>query len=409
MKRTFNHIAANYRSKTEGNVAIMFGVSAFFLVGGLALAVDLSNAYFAKQRLQNTTDAVALLAAKDKSLDTRAKLEATAQALYDATYPGSTGERIIINDIRRDGDQVTVTAGNNIDTAFGNIFQRTNLDVGVTSTAVFAQRSLDIALVLDSTGSMREPVAGQGGASKLQSLQASSNSLIDIFAASDNDDLRLSVVPFAQYVNVGPANSRAGWLDFPRNDQDQWTGCVGSRLNGRDESPREAGGPIPASSRLTCGSEILPLTNNLNTVRQSINNFEANGLTYIPSGIVWGWRTLVGELPQRVAAAPRTTEHRQVMVIMTDGQNTRSKSGLAHNGRSLNAANRKTANLCESVKSDDIEVYTIAFGLTDTTTLNLMRNCATDSTKFFDAQTANELTQAFEAIGQSLEVLRISS
>jgi len=60
------------------------------------MAVDLSNSYSAKQRLQDTSDAIALLAAKDKSLDTPAKLEAAAQALYDATYPGEKGIRIVI-------------------------------------------------------------------------------------------------------------------------------------------------------------------------------------------------------------------------------------------------------------------------------------------------------------------------
>ena len=59
-----------YRKNTSGNVAVMFGAAAFVLVGGLALGVDVTNAYYAQQRLQQTTDAVALLAAKDKSLDT---------------------------------------------------------------------------------------------------------------------------------------------------------------------------------------------------------------------------------------------------------------------------------------------------------------------------------------------------
>ena len=80
----FKTIAKKYRKNTSGNVAVMFGAAAFVLVGGLALGVDVTNAYYAEQRLQQTTDAVALLAAKDKSLDTDEKLQAAAQALYDA-------------------------------------------------------------------------------------------------------------------------------------------------------------------------------------------------------------------------------------------------------------------------------------------------------------------------------------
>ena len=118
MKRTLNHTAASFKEDTGGNVAMMFAICVFFVIGLLAVAVDLSNGFSAKQRLQDTTDAVALLAAKDKSLDTPAKLEAAAQALYDATYPGETGVRIEIQDIVRDGDRVTVVTKNNIDTYF---------------------------------------------------------------------------------------------------------------------------------------------------------------------------------------------------------------------------------------------------------------------------------------------------
>jgi len=66
---------------------------------------------------------------------------------------------------------------------------------------------------------------------------------------------------------------------------------------------------------------------------------------------------------------------------MTDGENTRSKSQLTHEAQNINAANSKTARLCENVKNDEIEVYTITYALDDATTKNLMRDCASDPTK----------------------------
>ena len=388
----------------------MMAVSTAMLIGFLAVAVDLTSAFSAKQRLQNTTDAVALLAAQDKTLNTPAKLQLAAQALYDATYTGDTGVRIEIEEIIRVGDDVTVVAKNNIDTNFAQIFNIGNLDVGVRSTASYSELSLDVALVLDSTGSMRESINGSRGQTKLAGLQDAANNLIDIFDNTDNDNIRLSVVPFSQYMNVGETNSRAGWLDLEPAQEANWEGCVGSRLNGQDESPNEAGGLIPALTTVNCASEILPLTNNMRRARTSVNNFEARGWTYIPSGIVWGWRTLEGQLPKRVPAAPSTTsEHRKVMVIMTDGENTRSKTGLDHEGTNIQAANSKTADLCADVKRDDIDVYTIAYGLSDNTTLNLLQDCASDPSKFFNAQTNTALSSAFAQIGSELTVLRITS
>ena len=410
MKRTFNHTVASFLKETGGNVAMMFALSLFFVIGLLAVAIDLSNAYSANQRLQDTTDAVALLAAQDRTLDTPAKLQEAAQALYDATYRGDTGLRIEIQEIIRDGDNVTIVARNNIDAHFAQIFNIGNLDVGVRSTASYSELSLDVALVLDSTGSMRQSINRSGGPTKLEGLQDAANNLIDIFDNADNDNIRLSVVPFSQYMNVGTTNSRAGWLDLDRAQEANWQGCVGSRLNGQDGSPNESGSQIPALTGVSCASEVLPLTNDMNNVRASVDGFDARGWTYIPSGVVWGWRTLVGELPKRVQAAPSTTsEHRKVMVIMTDGENTRSKTGLNHEGQNIAAANSKTADLCANVKGNDIEVYTIAYGLSDNTTLNLLRECATDTSKFFNAQTASALSSAFEQIGSELTVLRITS
>jgi len=239
MKRTFNHTAARYSKDTGGNVALLFAISTFFIIGLLAMAVDLSNSY---------------------------------------------------------------------------------------------------------SGSMGQSVNGQrGGPSKMKGLKTAANGLIDTFDNLNNTDLRLSVVPFAQYINVGKINSKAGWLDFANADQRNWKGCVGSRLNGNDESPTERGGTIPALPGQYCANEILPLTSNMATARRSINNLKPRGWTYIPSGITWGWRTLEGELPKKVAAAPAKDDHKRVMVIMTDGENTRSKLGLTHEGENLNNANRKVS------------------------------------------------------------------
>ena len=69
----------------------------------------------------------------------------------------------------------------------------------------------------------------------------------------------------------------------------------------------------------------------------------------------------------------------------------------------------KTADLCADVKRDDIEVYTIAYGLSDNTTLNLLQDCASDPSKFFNAQTNTALSSAFAQIGSELTVLRITS
>ncbi len=450
MKRTFNHIAGQYRTETSGNVAMMFAICLFFLIGGLALAVDLSNAYSAKQRLQSTTDAIALLAAKDKTLDTNAKVTAAAQALYDATYPGSTGLRINIKDVVRNGDQVTIVSQNNIDTYFSSIFGRSDLDVGVRSTAVFADKAMDIALVLDTTHSMSEN-------NKIGNLKSAANGLLDTFDDLNNDNLRVAVVPFSEYVNVGTSRRNAKWLDVPEdkevcrmtrdvtsrsncrrvkrtctndgvtsdcsyNQCDKtygapyetcrtatWKGCVGSRVGGYDERAVFNGRKIPGLNNVNCATELQTLNKNMTTAKATVSGLRTNHETYIPAGILWGWRTLDESVPLSSNGPNVKKDREKVMIVMTDGENKRSKNGKFHNSRDVRAANAKTDSLCSEAKRDKVTIYTIAYDVNDTTTKTMLNRCASDSSKFFDASNASELNKAFKAIGDALTELRISA
>ena len=462
MKRTFNHTLRAYKNDARGNVGVMFAASVALLIGFLAVAIDLSNGFSAKQRLQDTTDAVALLAAKDKSLDTPAKLEAAAQALYDATYPGQTGVRIEIQDMQRNGDEVTVVTKNNIDTFFSGVFNTTNLDVGVKSTAIFSTKALDVALVLDTTFSMSEN-------NKLDGLKFAANNLLTTFDELENENLRVSVVPFAQYVNVGLSRRNAAWLDVPADSTTQgeqvcrmkrdvisrsncrrisrtctndgvsydcsytrcdnqygpeyescstpvsrltWNGCVGSRENGYDERAAYDGRKIPGLLNTRCGAELQELSNNMTTAKSTVASMRAersNGDTYIPSGVLWGWRTLDESVPLSSSGSNVVDNREKVMIVMTDGRNEGSKSGTLHNGSNRNAANAKTEATCEAAKRDGLSIYTIAYDVDDNATKTMLTRCATDASHFYDASNASDLNNAFQSIGDALNELRISS
>ena len=450
MKRTFNHTAAAYKDDNDGNVAIIFAICFFFLVGLLSVAVDLTNGWSAKQRLQDTTDAVALLAAKDKSLDTPAKLEAAAQALYEATYPDDTGFRIEINEIVRNGDEVTVVAKNNIDTHFSGVFNKQNLDVGVTSTAVFGLKAMDVALVLDTTYSMSEN-------NKIGSLKVAANNLLNTFDELDNENLRVSIVPFSEYVNVGTSRRNEPWLDVPADETvcykkrdvtsrsncqriqrtcsndgvsydcsytkcdktygpeyevcrvATWKGCVGSRVGNYDERVAYDGRKVPGLSNVNCANELQTLNNNMTKAKATISSLTARQETYIPAGVLWGWRTLDESVPLSSNTAGAIADREKVMIVMTDGENQRSKNGIYHSGKNITAANKKTDKLCTEAKRDDVTIYTIAYDVNDTATKSMLTACATDGSKFFDAGNASELNDAFKAIGDALNELRIAA
>jgi hypothetical protein len=89
----------------------------------------------------------------------------------------------------------------------------TSLPVTASSTVLWGQSKLWVALVLDNSGSMSQ---GDSGGSKMQALQNASNQLLTILqsASATAGDVQVSIVPFVKNVNVGTANVNASWVDF---------------------------------------------------------------------------------------------------------------------------------------------------------------------------------------------------
>jgi Flp pilus assembly protein TadG len=187
-----------------------------------------------------------------------------------------------------------------------------------------------------------------------------------------------------------------------------WNGCVGSRDNPWNERAKYANHKIPALMDLPCGTEIQPLTNNLNVIKNTIASLNANGETYLPSGLLWGWRALAPSQPLKEARGKYKKNRRSVMILMTDGANTKSKDGDKHTANDKNAANELSKKMCRKIKAAKIEVYSIAFAFDDPEAKKILRRCATEKSMFFDARDSAELEAAFEDIGESLLKLRLT-
>jgi hypothetical protein len=86
------------------------------------------------------------------------------------------------------------------------------------STAEWDIKKLNLALVLDNTGAM-------GSSGKMDALKASAHNLLTTLqaAATNPGDVKVSIVPFATDVNIGPANVSASWIRG-----DEWENDNGS-------------------------------------------------------------------------------------------------------------------------------------------------------------------------------------
>jgi|GEM_PF-1093056 len=398
-----------FKSNQCGSFAVMGALIVSVLIGCLAIGVDLSNAFSAKSRLQDGTDAIALLSVRN-NLKTEKDLTLAANAyLAQMNETARYGGQAKLESISREGDRVIVLASKSVDGYFSRVLGKDKINVAAQSEAVFDNRGLDLALVLDSTGSMSKN-------KKLANLKIAATDLIDQLEGQKNDHIRVSVVPFAQYVNIGTSNKHESWLSGPAPNG--WKGCVGSRTAPYNTQAPHAGRGFTPLSAVPCGLPLQRLSHDYKAVKKTISKMSASGLTYMPAGLSWGFRTLEGQAPFTEAAKTSknvlTTE--RVLVLMSDGENTRSvgqwkfsSEGPLHNGENLSEADSETSKLCENAKSDGIQVFTIAYEIKSKSTRKLLENCATSNDNFFDAKSGADLRKAFNSIAQSLIQLRLTA
>lgn len=201
----------------------------------------------------------------------------------------------------------------------------------------------------------------------------------------------------------------------PKSEYRQWHGCVRSRkhpYNVQDTSysSQKIRGIVQKNACNT--TKTIELTNDHDDVDNVIRSLKANNETYIPTGLIWGLRSLSPVAPFSGGegySSFASDGGRKALMLMSDGANTVSPNNNGwHNKRDVTQANSYTTEICDEAKSLGIEVYTIAFDLDDEDTKDMLKDCATEDSYYYDADDAQDLQVAFDSIGRDLAELAIS-
>lgn len=505
----------HFKRAQRGTTAVIFAMMIIPVIAITGGVVDYGRAVKTKAQLQETLDAAVLAAMLQYSLDktTDFKKVVTNYVEENLTKASKAYHGLAVDidvpDISENGE-MKASLSSKVATFFLGLVGFNEFEVSISSAAMVGGSSLELALVLDNTGSMK--------GHKLTSLIAAAHDLVDtVMPETDQDNVKISLVPFADYVNIGNTGEKDGsgnpilenrnepGLDIPAdysftppgmntweycpdpeinescttetvhdtcyNDgvpypcsweertcncnvpkvegsapyeerHYKWQGCMASRpgdLNVRDED-YDTGVPGVMYDGWDWCSQIamaLPLTSSKSEISSAIDSMKAdNRQTYIPAGLVWGWRMLSNEAPFSQGAPYGDDAVKKVIVLMTDGANTRKVrkwTGLESSSqwwlkklgwRAQNnsgevwghgawddgsVSNPATAQLCENIKAKNIMIYTIGFEIAaDSDIENLMKACAGNGGRYFDADNSAELADAFKEIGQSLLNLRLS-
>jgi Flp pilus assembly protein TadG len=364
----------------RGGVAMLAGLAALPLLAMAGAAIDLTRLYILHSRLITAVDAAALAGARViNERDRDAQIQRWFWANFTrggaASMTGFLGAEVTGFTISVDEESrmVRVRVRAALPTTALRLFGRDVLVASVDQAARRQDRGMELALVLDVTGSM----AG----SNMTALRDAATDLVNILHGPNETipNFWVSVVPYTSMVNIG--RGRAHWLapgslDPSAYGSTVWRGCVFARHeNGEDETdtpptvvpfrpflwrstvnrctphrgdnewtnstitePNPENPPSDAAQNslgnnargpnLGCPRAILPLTSQRSTVLNEIANLRAThrGGTMANLGLQMGWATLSPRwqglwgtpgLPQ----AYDTPYMDKVLVLMTDGNN----------------------------------------------------------------------------------------
>jgi hypothetical protein len=188
-----------------------------------------------------------------------------------------------------------------------------------------------------------------------------------------------------------------------------WNGCVGSQSDPADSLiPASGANPVPGFLDEQCSAPLMRLTNDPVAVKTAISGLTARNETYIAPGMLWAWRLLSPDPtgPFGDGGPNQTTKKR--LILMTDGANTHSASYPDHNGTDVAGADAKLLQVCQNIKADGVQIYAIAFEVTDPSIIGALTQCASGPPYFYNAQTIADMTGAFRKIGAELTQPRLT-
>ncbi|MEM9572526.1 MAG: pilus assembly protein TadG-related protein [Pseudomonadota bacterium] len=366
----------------------------------------------------------------------------------------------------RNGMRVNLAVEGTMPTSFMHLAGVSTMALSSTSEVVYGVPSkAEIVLVLDTSTSMTNVDTGETE-SRIESLRTAAKDMVSVLLTpSATIPVEVAIVPFSNMVNVGMGQASETWLSVPADyeytEQDcrppdswyeanctpdtqacgedgvagscgtwdctghdegaasvctdvdytvPWNGCVQPRTDAnhlKDQAYTTDQIPgIVSTNANACASPIVPLSSNQTHLEGKIDALGVRNETYIPTGLIWGLRMLTNTDPfpaDDSISNFMATGGVKSIVLMSDGANTLAPDITGEvTDVDLSDANPNTAEVCQTIKDAGVEIYVVAYDITDVTTTTLLENCASSATRFYEASSSDELKSAFETITKQL-------
>lgn len=187
----------------SGNVAMMWAIMGAVLVGLVGLTVDFTRAQTIRSQMQNAIDGAALVAERSSNL-TMAQRTAAARAFFEAEL-GDLAQNVSFTVIELEDGGHRAEARIPMPMTLARIIDTQDWTIGVSAEAqANASPPIEVALVLDNTGSMSNDMAA---------LRSAASNLVGDLLSLDGDTVQVALVPFVAQVNIGNGQAQMAWMD----------------------------------------------------------------------------------------------------------------------------------------------------------------------------------------------------
>ncbi|MBA3446342.1 MAG: hypothetical protein H0T56_01800 [Pseudaminobacter sp.] len=448
-----------------GNFAVLFGMVASVLALSAGFAINVGQSYQTKSSLRNALDAAVTSTARDLTTgtidpkDVRKMVEAFLNANSDQA--SGAGARFVLETLNVDPIAKTIeaSASTRVDLAFP-LFSTGNPRVSIGSAAVYSDTKIEVAMMLDVTGSM----AKRGKVDKIDDLRKAATNAVTLLLGNqdpENPRVRVAIVPYAEAVNTGKladtvfvevegGSNLPPAMDAPiAVSAERLDNCATERKDKDGRADFSDDGPyserknnkgktylakVNRDDRVeVCPrAELVPLTADAARLIETIDDFRADGVTAGGIAAQWGyymlspkWRSAIDDAG--LGAGPADHDPKKVAkvaILMTDGQFNTAFAGVADNKtpqmRQGSKSRGYAESLCANMRADGIEVFTIGFDLNNPgmsrtekdQAKSVLKNCSTPDTSsmkhYFEVATGAELDAAFKEIIRNTERLALT-
>jgi Flp pilus assembly protein TadG len=415
-----------FQKNEDGTIAMLFGLSIIVIFMCAGMGMDFARAHQASTKAASAIDGATLAAAKAMRGDptlSDAQLLTIAQQYFDANIPnagrGITTWNNVVFPVAPDRATGTVKAS--ISGVVGTYFARVagpsfeQIPLTKTSTVNFSLVNVEIGLVLDVTGSMSQN-------NKMNDMKAAVKTLADILLpTTGSKNVKVGLAPYSASANLGVyANAASGGRSKD--------GCVVERLapgyRYQDVAPTSAAFAVKGDLLTNSGpyecppSKLAPLTDDHDTIVNTVNTYQPKGCTAGHIGITWGWNLISpnwsGVWPQ-APAAYNDGKTKKAVILMTDGSfNTAYVNGgaLACKPQGDPLAAAEAIKVCDAIKAQGIEIYTVGLRLSGEKdpvfAKSTLAACSSGPSHALLAEDGAELKAAFANIANQLNNLRLT-